>query len=72
MNKTFKRKIIITAICCLMIMVIFSGCNGLNPFNSGIRIKLIECQAEILIKEREHLMGNIAEIYYIDGKEKIY
>lgn len=72
MSKTTKRKTIVTLICCLLIMVIFSGCNGLNPFyNSGIRIKLVERQAEILIKEEEHLMGSIAKIYYIEGNENV-
>ena len=72
MSKTTKRKTIVTLICCLLIMVIFSGCNGLNPFyNSGIRIKLAEHQAEILIKEEDHLMGSIAKIYYVEGNEYV-
>ncbi len=72
MSKATKRKSVAAIICCLLIMLIFSGCNGLNPiYNSGIRIKLVERQAEILIKEQDHLMGSIAKIYYIDGNDYV-
>lgn len=70
MNNITKRRTLIVAICCLIMLFTFSGCNSKREYNDDIHIQLTEHSGEIVIREWSYLLGSGAEVYYKDeGKE---
>lgn len=71
MSNIFRRNVLISVVCCLLLSFVFCGCGSGRDYYEDINIQLEERDAELIIREWTFLLGSGAEIYYKTDDDEV-
>lgn len=64
MNNIFIKKALIAVLGCLVVLLVFGGCNSGREYYDDIHITLQDLSERIIIREWSFLLGSGAEVYF--------
>jgi hypothetical protein len=64
MNNIFMKKVTIAVLGCLVVLLVFCGCDSEREYYDDIHITLQDVSEKLIIKEWSYLQGSGIEVYY--------